>query len=113
MENTCKKKYLIHNLNSNHSFSYCLFFFIALFQLILTAVICIALLKYSNYQQKLFENEIKNFVKKYYTNMSEINNSEGYILVNLTQPLIDQGFGEEIRLKRQHKVIIYPDLFLY
>ena len=109
MENKINKKFLIQNLNSNPGFSIRLFIFFVLFQVFISLAFSLRFYQYSNYQQKLFENEIRNLINKYQAgNFSENKN----IVVNWTESLLDDYFDKNRLKKRQHQVNLLQFIFL-
>ena len=109
MENKINKKFLIQNLNSNPGFSIRLFIFFVLFQVFISLAFSLSFYQYSNYQQKLFENEIRNLINKYQAgNFSENKN----IVVNWTESLLDDYFDKNRLKKRQHQVNLLQFIFL-
>ena len=73
---------------------------IILFQIFFTIVLFIIILKYLTHQQEIFEIEIKNYMK----NSTENN---GYIMINLTQPLASD-YDIEKNIKNLKKRQINP-----
>ena len=99
-----KTKYLIHYLDKNSGVPLCLILFIMVFQFFLATVLCYICLKYSNYQQRMFESEIKSFIRSFYD--SNISENKEYIKNNLTQAFSKAYEMEDVREKRQNAVVV-------